>query len=649
MTTPQILAGRYNVGDLIGFGGMSEVHLATDTLLGREVAVKILRADLARDPTFYMRFRREAQNAASLNHPSIVAVYDTGETETDTATLPFIVMEYVDGDTLRDVLRSEGPMNPRRALSVMADVCAALDYSHKAGIIHRDVKPANVMITTAGAVKVMDFGIARAINDSSATMTQTAAVIGTAQYLSPEQARGEAVDARSDVYAVGCVLYEILTGKPPFVGDSPVSVAYQHVRENPRPPSEHRPELSSGIDAVILKALAKNPENRYQSAAEMRADLITVLHGNRPDAPLPLPEDGDFEYGDPFDDGYTEEHYDDRPTAVTARPATRSDATAGRRREAPAGRTRTPLVLIGALVAVLVLAGTAAFAVMGGFNSIFSQDMTEVRDVTGLTESAARANLEKDGFTVDVEYEASTTVDVDHVIGTKPGAGSSAERGSKVTLRVSGVGEKVPVPDLVGLSESAAEQKAKEAGFRISPQKVAEDSDKEKGTVIAQSPRSGGNQKAPKGSQITLTVSKGTAEIPDLRGKTFEEAEALLTGDEYGYQVERLDVDDAAPIGTVVATDPPAGERLKRGEKIVVRVSKQSVFTMPDLRGQSVRQAVVTLNNLGWRGTESNVVQRRVSTLDLTRAGTVANQNPVAGQQVSASDRIELEVFQFLG
>ena len=237
MTTPQHLSDRYELGEILGFGGMSEVHWRRDTRLHRDVAVKVLRADLARDPSFYLRFRREAQNAAALNHPAIVAVYDTGEAETGDGPLPYIVMEYVDGVTLRDIVHTDGPMPYRRAIEVIADACQALNFSHQHGIIHRDVKPANIMISKTGAVKVMDFGIARALADSATTSPQTAAVIGTAQYLSPEQARGETVDARSDVYSLGCVLYEILTGEPPFVGDSPVAVAYQHVREDPVPPS----------------------------------------------------------------------------------------------------------------------------------------------------------------------------------------------------------------------------------------------------------------------------------------------------------------------------------------------------------------------------------------------------------------------------
>src|SRR5699024_6451479 len=267
------LSNRYELGDALGHGGMSEVHHGHDVRLDREVAVKVLRADLARDPQFQERFRREAQNAAALNHPAIVAVYDTGETDSEYGPLPYIVMEYVEGRTLRDIVKTEGPMSGKRAMEIMADVCAALDFSHRHGIVHRDVKPANVMITRNGAVKVMDFGIARAVHDGQAAMTQTAAVIGTAQYLSPEQARGETVDARSDVYAAGCFLSERVNGDPPLTGDSPVAVAYQHVREDPDPPSARNASVSGELDAVVLKALAKGPANRYQSAAEMRSDL----------------------------------------------------------------------------------------------------------------------------------------------------------------------------------------------------------------------------------------------------------------------------------------------------------------------------------------------------------------------------------------
>ena len=285
---------------MLGRGGMAEVRKGTDTRLGRVVAVKRLRTDLASDATFQARFRREAQSSASLNHPAIVAVYDTGEEDGDrrparrVVAQPYIVMEYVAGRTLRDILREGRKILPERALEITSGVLSALDYSHRAGIIHRDIKPGNVMLTPSGDVKVMDFGIARAISDACSTMTQTAAVVGTAQYLSPEQARGETVDSRSDVYSAGCLLYELLTGRPPFVGDSPVAVAYQHVREQAQPPSDHDQELPEAIDAIVMKSLAKRVEDRYQSAAAMRSDIERYLagrpvHATPPAAPVEEP------------------------------------------------------------------------------------------------------------------------------------------------------------------------------------------------------------------------------------------------------------------------------------------------------------------------------------------------------------------------
>ncbi len=285
----RLVGGRYEEGEPLGRGGMAEVRRGVDNRLGRSVAIKRLRVDLASDATFQARFRREAQSAASLNHPTIVSVYDTGE-EPDPngsgVTIPYIVMELVTGKTLRDLIREGRKIMPERALEITSGVLEALDYSHRAGIVHRDIKPGNVMLTPQGQVKVMDFGIARAVADTSSTMTQTAAVIGTAQYLSPEQARGETVDARSDLYSTGCLLYELLTGRPPFVGESPVSVAYQHVREQPLPPSSFDPDIPPEVDAVVLKALAKNREERYQSASEMRQDIHRVLSGQQVTAPM---------------------------------------------------------------------------------------------------------------------------------------------------------------------------------------------------------------------------------------------------------------------------------------------------------------------------------------------------------------------------
>src|SRR5215471_20962754 len=296
MTQPRLLGGRYELDGIVGRGGMAEVYRARDLRLDRVVAVKTLREDLARDQTFQARFWREAQSAASLNHPSIVAVYDTGEDMVDGTPVPYIVMEFVDGRTLRDLLRDNRRPLPERAAEITDGLLRALDFSHRNGIVHRDIKPGNVMMTRSGGVKVMDFGIAWAVSGAQLSITQTAQVVGTAQYLSPEQARGERVDARSDLYSTGCLLYELLTGRPPFTGYSPVAIAYQHVRENPLPPSRLDPDIPSWADAIVLRAMAKSPNDRYQSAAEMQADIQRAAAGMQVSAMAPPPTRADY-YG----------------------------------------------------------------------------------------------------------------------------------------------------------------------------------------------------------------------------------------------------------------------------------------------------------------------------------------------------------------
>src|SRR5487761_819431 len=300
MTQPRLLGDRYELDGVVGRGGMAEVYRARDLRLDRTVAIKTLRTDLARDQTLQARFRREAQSTASLNNPSIVAVYDTGEDWASGVPVPFIVMEFVDGRTVRDLLIEGRRVLPEWTLEIVSGVLRALEYSHQAGIVHRDIKPGNVMVTRNGDIKVMDFGIARAMSDAQATMTQTAQVIGTAQYLSPEQARGERVDARSDLYSAGCLLYELMTGRPPFTGDSPVAIAYQHVRENPVPPSRIDPEIPQWADAIVLKAMEKAPNDRYQNAAEMQADIQRAASGMQVAAMAmpPMPTRADY-YGYP--------------------------------------------------------------------------------------------------------------------------------------------------------------------------------------------------------------------------------------------------------------------------------------------------------------------------------------------------------------
>ena len=377
--------GRYEISGLLGRGGMAEVRRAKDLRLGRTVAIKRLRVDLASDPTFQARFGREAQSAASLNHPTIVAVYDTGEelaTDGSGVSLPYIVMEYVEGRTLRDILREGRKILPERALEITASVLSALDYSHRAGIIHRDIKPANVMLTPSGDVKVMDFGIARAIADSSATMTQTAAVVGTAQYLSPEQPRGEQVDARSDLYSTGCLLFELLTGRPPFIGDSPVSVAYQHVREEPMAPSMIDQEVTPAIDAITLKALAKGVDERYQSATEMRDDIERALEGRAVVAPL-------------VDAGPETEHFLP-PPAYDSTPTTVGRPMGEEYEEEP--RRRTGMwVLLALLGAALVI---AALLVVPQLLSEDPPPEATVPNVQGMTLNQARDALADENLKV---------------------------------------------------------------------------------------------------------------------------------------------------------------------------------------------------------------------------------------------------------
>src|SRR6201993_1369880 len=439
MTTPQHLSDRYEVSEILGFGGMSEVHLARDLRLHRDVAVKVLRADLARDPSFYLRFRREAQNAAALNHPAIVAVYDTGEAETAAGPLPYIVMEYVDGITLRDIVHNDGPIPPRKPKEIIAEPCQALNFSHQHGIIHRDVKPANIMISRTGAVKVMDFGIARALTDSH-SVTQTAAVIGTAQYLSPEQARGDSVDARSDVYSLGCVLYEIITGEPPFVGDSPVAVAYQHARETPVPPSRRHEGISPELDAVVLKALAKNPDNRYQTAAGMREALVRVHSGQQPEAPKVMT---DAERTSLLSSAAA--HRSSQPIEVPARP--QLPPRFGRR------SVRRWLIVVAALAVLTVAVTYAINAISGPTHSV------QVPNVTRQLQADAIATLQNKGFKTRTSQKPDTTVPPDQVIDTEPKAGESIDAVSLVTINVSTGPEQRQIPDVSNLSFADARTK----------------------------------------------------------------------------------------------------------------------------------------------------------------------------------------------
>ena len=543
------VGGRYELGELLGRGGMAEVRKGTDTRLGRVVAVKRLRTDLASDATFQARFRREAQSAASLNHPAIVAVYDTGEepaADGSGVSQPYIVMEYVAGRTLRDILREGRKILPERALEITSGVLSALDYSHRAGIIHRDIKPGNVMLTPSGDVKVMDFGIARAISDASSTMTQTAAVVGTAQYLSPEQARGETVDSRSDVYSAGCLLYELLTGRPPFVGDSPVAVAYQHVREPAVPPSDHDTELPPEIDAIVMKALAKRVEDRYQSAAAMRSDIERYLGGRPVQAPIPPPV-----------------------PAATAASATERTAVVGAvpftEDEPPRSRTGL-LVLVGVLLVALIV-GAAYFVWPKLFPT--TPEQVAVPSVVGKSETQARRLIGEAELAVGtIDRENSDTVKAGNVIRQTPEPDRYVDPGTAVDFVISlGVPE-VDVPPVIGLDKDAARAQLEAADLVVKTEE--KESDEPAGEVIETDPPA--NTSVEQGSTVVVFYSDGPEEVPDVRGLMQPQAKNKIRA--AGFEPRVLpDPDSTEPAGTVTDQSPEPGETPSQGSTVTILVS----------------------------------------------------------------------------
>ncbi len=588
MTDPEtpahrLVGGRYELGDLLGRGGMAEVRRAVDNRLGRPVAVKELRADLATDPTFQARFRREAQSSAGLNHPNIVAVYDTGE-EPDPATgvsVPYIVMELVEGPTLRDILREGRKILPERALELTSGVLDALAYSHRAGIVHRDIKPANVMLTHAGNVKVMDFGIARAVADTSATMTQTAAVIGTAQYLSPEQARGETVDARSDLYSAGCLMYELLVGRPPFTGESPVSVAYQHVREAPVPPSQVDPAVGADIDAIVLKALAKEPDDRYQSAREMKADISRVLAGEQATVALAAPSARPAAAVAAADADAT------RVAPVAAAPAAAPGLLPGSGpddlAEEEPRRRRTGLVvgLILAIVVVLAALGAGAWWYFNDHQPPAAAPppaKVTVPSVIGMDRTRVEAELQSKDLKADIvgvngpdDGTKNTAVKQD------PTQGKRVDPGSTVKVQINNGPKTATIPsDLRGEKAKKAEAELTAAGFsadhitRVDAQQP-EPLDATKNEVLAVDPKEG--ETVAVDTDITLTVATGKSEVPSLLGKLADAAAQDAQAAGFTTKVKTV-LDNKDPEGSVIAQSIDAGKLVDRGTTIVISVAK---------------------------------------------------------------------------
>jgi eukaryotic-like serine/threonine-protein kinase len=585
MTQPRLLSDRYELEGVVGRGGMAEVYRARDLRLDRVVAIKTLRADLARDQTFQARFRREAQSAASLNNPSIVAVYDTGEDMSTGTPIPFIVMEYVDGKTVRELLNEGHRLLPERILEIVSGVLRALEYSHQAGIVHRDIKPGNVMVTRNGDIKVMDFGIARAMSDAQATMTQTAQVIGTAQYLSPEQARGERVDTRSDLYSTGCLMYELLVGRPPFTGDSPVAIAYQHVRENPIPPSRLDPDLPPWADAIVLKAMAKSANDRYQTAAEMNADIQRAASGMQVAAAFQQPPPTRADYYD----------YQQRtqrmgpqtmmgagvaPTTVSQYPqggyptgnqqGYNNDGYEGGDFQQRGGRRWLPwtigivVVVAAIIVAFLVLHGS------GGGSAFVPTGLNGEPQATAVTQ------ITNVGLVPKINMQTDGSVQQGLVISTSPASGASIAKGGTVTVNISEGAGTITLPSVQGEQYSAAEQQLKSLGFTNVNAVLDNQSTMASGDVDRMSPAA--NAKYAAGQQITLYYSGGGIAVPELTGLSLTSAIQELKS--YGFTAQpnivytNGPIGQNIPVGTVWNQTPTEGTSVPASKAITLFVQQ---------------------------------------------------------------------------
>lgn len=571
-SAPRLLGGRYELGELIGRGGMAEVHRGYDTRLGRPVAVKILRSDHARDASFLHRFRREAQSVAGLNHRSIVAVYDSGEdriTESGGAELavPYIVMELVEGHTLREVLNEEGRLDADEAARVCEGVLDALAYSHRMGIVHRDIKPGNVMIGADGAVKVMDFGIARALADAQATMTQTAAVIGTAQYVSPEQARGETVDHRSDVYSVGCLLFELLTGRTPYVGE-PISLTYQHVNADIPLPSSLEPDVPPSLDAVVAAALTKDRDDRYQDAGDMADDLRAFRSGRQvgalaKGALATVLGAGETRSGVPADPTVT-------LPAAGASAATGDTSTFApvTDRGAPDDRRRRGGGL-GWLLALLLLIPLVALA----WYAWDASRPEPVQQVTvprliGLDEDAAEAKLNDLGLDGDATRE-NNTAPPGEVFAQAEDAGTQVPRGTSIAYTVSLGPEQSQVPQLVGLTRAQAQKALEGAGLELGEVTEEDSTEQRKGRVVSANPSE--YETVEKGTEVSIVIASGEVALPDLVGQQISDVRGTLY--ELGLEItEDPQVSDAPP-GRILRQQPGAG-KVEQGSTVTLTIAR---------------------------------------------------------------------------
>lgn len=608
-----VVSGRYELGRQLGAGGMARVYVAHDRLLDREVAVKVLAEPYASDPQFVERFRREASAAAQLNHPNIVAVYDRGEVDGSY----YIVMEYLPGPDLKQVIRRRAPLPPGQAIDYALQILAALGAAHRRDVIHRDVKPQNVLVAEDGHLKVTDFGIARAGADGG--MTEAGAVIGTAQYLSPEQARGDDVTTASDCYAVGIVLYEMLTGRVPFDGDRPVAVAMKQISDVPAPPRTVEPSIPLELDAVVMRALAKRPSERFRTAEEFSGALLDArgaIEGTG-GATRVLPAPG--------------EELTEPTRAMAATGTTRVGPPPPH--EPPRRRRRWPLV-VGLLVLLAALAA-GAFAFLGDGDG--GAETFALPDVTGQELARAQQTLEQLGLSTSVERVEDEEAEPGTVVGTSPPPGSEVREGDTVTLRVSeGPGAR-PVPDVVGRTEDEARRVLVQAGFQVAVQREASE-DEPAGRVLAQAPAAG--TEAEPDSTVTITVSSGPEQVvvPDVRRRSVTSAEAQLRSAGLRISVVSSEPNDDFPPDTVLRQDPGPTARVDRGSTVEVVVSAPLPnVTVPDVIGNTAQEARRKLENAGFTVTSNTATSPEP-------AGIVIDQSPAAGTSVQPGRPVNITV-----
>ena len=522
------LAGRYQIGELLGHGGMADVHMGMDSRLGRRVAIKLLKPALANDPAFRTRFRREAHDAAKMAHPTIVRIFDAGEESVidpsgHETLIPFIIMEYVDGRLLKDIV-AEGALVPAEAARIVSQVLTALEYSHRAGVVHRDIKPGNIMVTTGGQVKVMDFGIARAVSDSAATIAESSAIVGTAQYFSPEQARGESVDARSDLYSTGVVLFELLTGQPPFTGENPVAVAYQHVNSEAIPPSTSTAAVSPALDAVVLRSLSKDRFDRYQSAAEFRTEVESAAAGAVPQRKQLASTD------------FNATLFGVNPNATAGSDATFRQLAVDENDRTPRTQNRPPVAWIWGgialmtvvIVTVVVWAFSLTPAQLSGTSAV------DVPDVASMTYEEGEALLTELDLEAKRVNQTSETVDEGVIIRTDPGPGQTVPLGFEVEVVVSQGRTTVTVPNVSNMQEATAIKLLESAGLVYGSSSQTYSPNLKKGTVISSDPRGDAERTSDgsvirEGETVNLVISNGLVQIPSVTGKDIGEANTTLT------------------------------------------------------------------------------------------------------------------------